>query len=188
MKNTARLCSHFTHGKENDVQEKKGVNAIYPGTFDPITNGHVDIIERARRIFDRLLVAVAEDSGKSTVFDAQERMELIKKVIEPQADIEVQIFKGLLVDFAARNNCFVIIRGIRAISDYEYEFQMAMMNRKLNKAVETVFLTPKEKYSFLSSRLVREVCALGGSLEGLVHPLVERELIKKVTASTVDLK
>jgi pantetheine-phosphate adenylyltransferase len=162
------------------VKKVKKFGAIYPGTFDPITFGHLDIIERAVNVFDSLIVAVAEDTGKSPLFTSSERAELVLKVLGPRENIQVQIFQGLLVDFASRNQTYVIIRGIRAISDFENEFQMAMMNRKLNPKIESVFLTPKEEYSFLSSRLAREVCSLGGSLKGLVPPLVERELLARV--------
>lgn len=149
--------------------------AIYPGTFDPITNGHIDIMCRALRVCDLLIVAVAQDSSKTTLFTAQERVKLISDVVNNR-NIVVTIFSGLLVDFAAQNQCNLIIRGIRAISDYEYEFQMALMNRRLKPDIETVFMTPQEEYSYLSSRLVKEVCSLGGNLEGLVPEKVEREL------------
>jgi pantetheine-phosphate adenylyltransferase len=166
--------------KEQNVKKTKKFGAIYPGTFDPITFGHLDIIERAVKVFDSLIVAVAEDTGKSPYFTSVERAGLVMKVLGQRENVRVEIFQGLLVDFAYRNQTYVIIRGIRAISDFENEFQMAMMNRKLNPKIESVFLTPKEEYSFLSSRLAREVCSLGGSLKGLVPPLVEKELIARV--------
>ncbi|MFC1849418.1 pantetheine-phosphate adenylyltransferase [candidate division CSSED10-310 bacterium] len=154
--------------------------AIYPGTFDPITNGHLDIVDRALQVFDSLIVAVAQNSSKSTLFTAPERSALINEVVGDRQNVTVEIFKGLLVDFAFKNKCCVIIRGIRAVSDFEYEFQMALMNRRLNQEIETVFMTPQEEYSFLSSGLVKEVCALGGSLKGLVPDIVEKELIQRL--------
>jgi len=154
--------------------------ALYPGTFDPVTNGHIDLVFRALHVCDFLIVAVAQDTVKNTLFSARERSSLIKSVIGRHDRIQVCIFNGLLVDFAAHNQCHLIIRGIRAISDYEYEFQMALMNRRLNADIETVFMTPHEEYSYLSSRLVKEVCALGGNLSGLVPDLVERKLKKRL--------
>jgi len=158
----------------------KSIIAIYPGSFDPVTNGHLDLIARGARIFDRLIVAVLQNLDKSPVFSAQERADMLREVTKEWPNVEVDLFDGLLVDYVRRRNAQVILRGIRAISDYEYEFQMALMNRRLEPNVETVFMMPAEKYSYLSSRIVREVVQLGGSIEGLVPPLVVERLKSKV--------
>jgi pantetheine-phosphate adenylyltransferase len=150
--------------------------AVCPGTFDPITNGHLDIIRRARRLFDRVIVAVLNNEEKSPLFSLSERMDLARESLKDMPEVEVDCFNGHLVDYARRRGAEAIVRGLRAISDFEYEMQMAMMNRRLDERVETVFLMPSEAYSFLSSRLVREVARLGGSLEGLVPPVVTRAL------------
>lgn len=159
-----------------NLMERK---AIYPGSFDPITNGHVDIIQRGKKIFDKIIVAVLDNPKKTPVFSTPERVEMIKKVFEGDTAVEVMAFDGLLVDFAQKNNTFVVIRGLRAISDFEYEFQMALMNRKLSSNFETLFMMPSLKYSFLSSNLVKEVFQLGGCIKDLVPPLVEEALKKK---------
>ena len=153
--------------------------AVYPGSFDPITNGHVDIIQRGLRIFDKIIVAVLENPVKNPLFSAEERVRMIKKVFEQENKIEVKSFHGLLVEFAARNKAQIVIRGLRAVSDFEYEFQMALMNRKLSEDVETFFMMPSVNYTFLRSKLVKEVFALGGSIKDLVPPLVERRLHEK---------
>ena len=158
----------------------KSVVAIYPGSFDPVTNGHLDLIARGARIFDRLVVAVLQNLDKSPLFSARERAEMLAEVTREWPNVEVDLFEGLLVDYVRRRNAHVILRGIRAISDYEYEFQMALMNRRLEPNVETVFMMPAEKYSYLSSRLVREVAQLGGPIDGLVPPLVIERLKSKV--------
>jgi len=150
--------------------------AVCPGTFDPITNGHLDIIRRARRLFDRVIVAVLNNEEKSPLFSLSERMDLARESLKDMPEVEVDCFNGLLVDYARRRGAEAIVRGLRAISDFEYEMQMAMMNRRLDEGVETVFLMPSETYSFLSSHLVREVARLGGSLQGLVPPVVTRAL------------
>jgi len=150
--------------------------AVCPGTFDPITNGHLDIIRRARRLFDRVIVAVLNNEEKSPLFSLSERMDLARESLKDMPEVEVDCFNGLLVDYARRRGAEAIVRGLRAISDFEYEMQMAMMNRRLDERVETVFLMPSETYSFLSSHLVREVARLGGSLQGLVPPVVTRAL------------
>jgi len=153
----------------------KSIAAIYPGSFDPVTNGHLDLIARGARIFDRLVVAVLQNLEKEPLFAAAERVEMLREVTTEWANVEVDLFDGLLVDYVRRQNAQVILRGIRAISDYEYEMQMALMNRRLASGVETVFMMPAERYSYLSSRLVREVARLGGNIEGLVPaPVVER--------------
>ncbi|MGC8891513.1 MAG: pantetheine-phosphate adenylyltransferase [Candidatus Saccharicenans sp.] len=153
--------------------------AIYPGSFDPITNGHVDIIQRGKKIFDKIVVAVLDNPKKTPVFSIEERVKMIEKTFEGDPAIEVTDFDGLLVDFAIKNNIQVVIRGLRAISDFEYEFQMALMNRKLSPEVETLFMMPSLKYSFLSSNLVKEVFQLGGCVKDLVPPPVEEALREK---------
>jgi pantetheine-phosphate adenylyltransferase len=147
--------------------------AVYPGSFDPIHNGHLDIIERCRPIFDEVVVAVLRNEEKKPLFSVEERIESIREMVG--SDVRVESFSGLLVDFMERQGASVVVRGLRAVSDFEYEFQMALMNRRLNQRVETVFLMPKEDYIYLSSRLVKEVFAFGGDLTGLVpEPVLER--------------
>jgi len=158
----------------------KTITAIYPGSFDPVTNGHLDLIDRGTKIFDHLIVAVLRNPEKDPLFSLQERMEMLREVTRPWANVEVDVFDGLLVDYVRRRKATVILRGIRAISDYEYELQMALMNRKLEPQIETVFMMPAEAYSYLSSRLVREIARLGGSIQGLVPPVVEHRLRTKV--------
>ena len=149
--------------------------AVYPGSFDPIHNGHLDIIDRCRGIFDEVLVAVLWNEGKQPLFSVEERVEIIRELVASRPDCRVESFSGLLVDFMDRVGARAVVRGLRAVSDFEYEFQMALMNRRLNPRVETVFMMPKEDYSYLSSRLVKEVYALGGDLSGLVPgPVLER--------------
>src|SRR5271170_2355503 len=154
------------------IERGKAVTAIYPGSFDPVTNGHLDLIARGARIFDRLVVAVLRNLDKAPLFSAHERAEMLREVTGEWSNVEVDLFDGLLVDYVRRREAQVILRGIRAISDYEYEFQMALMNRRLEPNVETVFMMPAEKYIYVSSRLVREVAQLGGQIDGLVPPLV----------------
>jgi pantetheine-phosphate adenylyltransferase len=153
--------------------------AVYPGSFDPITNGHVDIIRRGLEIFDQILIAVLENPKKRSLFSTKERVEMIQEIFTKNEDIEVKSFHGLLVDFAKTNDSKMIIRGLRAISDFEYEFQMALMNRKLDPKIETLFMMPSVNYSFLSSRIVKEVSMLGGCLESLVPGEVEDKLRAK---------
>jgi len=155
------------------------VIAVYPGSFDPVTNGHLDLIKRASKIFSRLFVAVLRNQDKDPMFEIDERLEMLRETTSAWPNVEVDSFHGLLADYARRKEARVILRGIRAVSDYEYELQMALMNRKLAPQVETVFLLPAEAYSFLSSRLVREVARLGGSLRGLVPTPVEERLKNK---------
>jgi len=154
--------------------------AIYPGSFDPVTNGHLDLIERASKLFGRLVVTVARNAEKAPMFTLQERVEMLREVTQPFPNVEVDTFDGLLVDYARRLGARVLVRGIRAISDYEYELQMALMNRRLEPQLETVFMLPAVEYSYLSSHLVRELAVLGGSLSGLVPPAVEQRLRIKV--------
>ncbi len=158
----------------------KPVIAIYPGSFDPVTNGHLDLIERGAKIFDQLIVAVLQNLEKDPLFTVAEREEMLREVTRTWPNVEVDVFKGLLVDYARQRSARVVLRGIRAISDYEYELQMALMNRKLEPELETVFMMPAEAYSYLSSRLVREIARLGGSIQGLVPPVVEQRLRTKV--------
>jgi pantetheine-phosphate adenylyltransferase len=153
--------------------------AVYPGSFDPITNGHVDIIRRGLEIFDEILVAVLENPKKKSLFSTKERVAMIQEIFANDEKVEVKSFHGLLVDFAVAHDSKMIIRGLRAISDFEYEFQMALMNRKLDPEIETMFMMPSLNYSFLSSRLVKEVSMLGGCLEGLVPAEVEDKLREK---------
>src|SRR6266542_4872993 len=152
------------------------VIAIYPGSFDPITNGHLDLIERGSRMFDRLIVSVLQNDSKRPLFSVEERKEMLGEVLHDYSNVEVDSFDGLLVDHAAARSATVLLRGIRAISDYEYELQMALMNRRLGPQIETVFMMAHETYSFISSRLIKEVFSLGGNITGLVPPSVEIRL------------
>src|SRR5262249_30795986 len=156
------------------------VRAIYPGSFDPLTNGHLDLIERGSKIFDRLIVSILRNSEKDPLFSLAERRSMIEQMTAQFGNVEVDTFEGLLVDYGVRKKATAVLRGIRAISDYEYELQMALMNRKLEPRLETVFMMPAETYSYLSSRLVREIARLGGSVKGLVPPLVEENLRRKL--------
>jgi pantetheine-phosphate adenylyltransferase len=153
--------------------------AINPGSFDPLTNGHVDIIQRGAKLFDRIVVAILLNVEKSPLFTVAERVDIAREVFADNPKVEVDTFDGLLVDYARRKHAGVIVRGLRAISDFEYEMQMALMNRNLNPNVETVFMMPAEPYTYVSSRLVKEVAALGGSVTNLVPRLVEERLRDK---------
>ena len=157
------------------------VTAVYPGTFDPLTNGHSDLVERASKFFDRLIVAVAgyPSPNKHPAFDLEERVRLARHVLKPYTNVEVTPFESLLVDFVEAQGARVILRGLRAVSDFEYEFQLASMNRQLVPRVETLFLTPAEQYSYISSSLVREVSALGGDVSRFVHPCVQEALTRR---------
>lgn len=160
----------------------KKVTAIYPGSFDPLTNGHLDLIERGSKIFGTLIVAILRNPEKDPLFSFAERQQMLQAIVQQRRwkNIEVDTFGGLLVDYAVRKKAEAVLRGIRAISDYEYELQMALMNRKLEPRLETVFMMPALSYSYLSSRLVREIARLGGSVSGLVPDLVEERLRKKI--------
>jgi pantetheine-phosphate adenylyltransferase len=158
--------------------------AIYPGSFDPLTNGHVDIIQRGSRLFDRIVVGVLMNLEKSPLFTVPERVDIARAVFRGWTNVEVDTFDGLLVDYARSKRASVIVRGLRAISDFEFEMQMALMNRRLNPEVETVFMMPAEPYTYVSSRLVKEVVALGGSVTGLVPDVVEDRLRDKKLART----
>ncbi|HWF67558.1 MAG TPA: pantetheine-phosphate adenylyltransferase [Acidobacteriaceae bacterium] len=162
------------------------IRAIYPGTFDPLTNGHLDLIARGSKIFDHLVVAILNNSEKKPLFPVEERVEMISEATREFGNISVSTFDGLLVEFARQQQAQALLRGIRAISDYEYEFQMALMNRRLAPQLETVFMMPAEKYSYVSSRLIREVFDLGGSVEGLVPAsVVERMQARAGKSRTV---
>jgi pantetheine-phosphate adenylyltransferase len=154
----------------------QSIVAIYPGSFDPITNGHLDLIARGSRVVERLIVAVLKNESKQALFSVEERIETVREVVRPFANVEVASFDGLLVEYAASRGANLILRGIRAVSDYEYELQMALMNRRLRPELETAFLLAGEAYSFLSSHLVKEVVSLGGDVSGLVPPTVEAKL------------
>jgi pantetheine-phosphate adenylyltransferase len=159
--------------------------AIYPGSFDPITNGHLDLIERARRVFGSLIVAVLTNPDKLPLFTVMERVEMLQEATRGMPNVAVDTFGGLLVEYAKQKGAGIILRGIRAFTDYEYELQMAIMNRKLEPGIETVFLVPAESYTYVSSRLVREIFQNGGSVKGLVPPLVEDRLHQKVFQNKV---
>jgi pantetheine-phosphate adenylyltransferase len=156
--------------------ESLNVVAIYPGSFDPLTNGHLDLIERGSRLFDKLIVALLRNETKRPLFSIEDRVQMLRDVVAAYPNVEVDCFEGLLVEYARRRGAAAVLRGIRAISDYEYELQMALMNRRLGPEIETVFLLASEAHSFLSSRLVKEVFGLGGNISGLVPPLVEARL------------
>jgi pantetheine-phosphate adenylyltransferase len=153
--------------------------AVYPGMFDPVHNGHVDVIQRSRQIFDELIVAVVANPSKQPLFTVKERLEMIDEATSDISNFRIVAFDGLLIDLVARERADCIVRGIRAVSDFEYEFQMALMNRKLRSTVETVFLMPHEKYTYISSRLIKEVASFGTSVTGMVPPIVEKRLAEK---------
>jgi len=157
--------------------------AIYPGSFDPITNGHIDIILRGEKLFPRILIAVLENPKKETLFSTDERIKMIREIFKRHPAVEVKAFHGLLVEFAQKNRARIVIRGLRAVSDFEYEFQMALMNKKLNPRIETFFVMPNAKYAFLSSSLVKEAYALGGCIDDLVPDIVEKKLYEKFRKS-----
>jgi pantetheine-phosphate adenylyltransferase len=153
--------------------------AIYPGSFDPITNGHLDVIERASKLFDEVIVAITQNVEKEPLFSLEERLEVLRTTVGRNAGVRIGQFQGLLVDYAVAEKAHAVIRGLRAVSDFEYEFQMALMNRKLQGSVETIFLMPKEDYTYLSSRLVKEIARLGGDVSKFVPPDVARALREK---------
>ncbi|MBI4588565.1 MAG: pantetheine-phosphate adenylyltransferase [Candidatus Rokubacteria bacterium] len=153
--------------------------AVYPGMFDPIHNGHVDLIQRSLRLFDELIVAVVANPAKEPLFPVNTRLELIDEATGGLSNLRITSFDGLLIDLVARERADVIVRGIRAVSDFEYEFQMALMNRKLRDSVETVFMMPHERYTYISSRLIKEVASLGASVAGMVPPVVEKALAER---------
>jgi pantetheine-phosphate adenylyltransferase len=159
------------------------VTALYPGTFDPPTNGHLDLIQRGAKLFDHLIVAILNNPGKDPLFTVEERAEMLRESISGMSNVSVATFDGLMVDFARQQGATAVLRGIRAISDYEYEFQMALMNRRLAPDIETVFLQPAGRYSFVSSRMLKEVFAFGGDVSGLVPPNVLKRLRDRIGAS-----
>jgi len=157
--------------------------AIYPGSFDPVTNGHVDIAQRGLRLFDKIIVAILENPVKNFLFTVEERMEMLKSSFEEYPDIEVETFDGLLVDYAAKKDSIAILRGMRAVSDFEYEFQLALMNRKLNREVQTVFLMTSLRWIFTSSSIIKEAAQFGGDIKGMVPPIVNDKLKEKFKRS-----
>jgi len=159
------------------------VTALYPGTFDPPTNGHVDLIQRGARLFDHLTVAILSNPEKNPLFTVEERVEMLKEVTGSLANVSIATFEGLMVEFARKQGASAVLRGIRAISDYEYEFQMALMNRRLAPEIETVFLQPAGRYSFVSSRMLKEVFSFGGDVTGLVPPNVLKRLRGRISKS-----
>jgi pantetheine-phosphate adenylyltransferase len=163
------------------------VRAIYPGSFDPLTNGHLDLIERGSKIFEELIVAILRNSEKDPLFTLPERKEMLQEMVKHYPNVRVDSFDGLLVDYAMKKNAKAVLRGIRAISDYEYELQMALMNRKLQPQMETVFMASAETYSYLSSRLVKEIFRLGGSVRGLVPDLVEAKMREKLHGTDITI-
>jgi len=151
---------------------------VYPGSFDPVTNGHLDIIERAAKLFDKLIVAVLINSNKTPLFTVEKRLEFLKESCKGFENVEIESFEGLLIEFMKKKNANVIVKGLRAVSDFEYEFQMALMNSKLNPEIETVFMMTSNKYSYLSSSLIKEVAKFGGCVKGLIPEIVEKELYR----------
>jgi len=166
----------------------KGI-AIYPGSFDPVTNGHIDIAERGLKLFDKVIVAILHNPGKQALFTVEERMELLSLSLKDYPNIEIDTFDGLLVDYAARRNANAILRGMRAVSDFEYEFQLALMNRRLNRDIQTVFLMTGLRWIFTSSSIIKEAARFGGNINGMVPPEVNRRLKKKFgfSADNIDL-
>ncbi len=159
------------------------LTAVYPGTFDPITRGHEDLIQRAGRLFDRVIVAVAESRNKRPFFSMDERVDMTRAVLADMPHVRVEGFSGLLIDFVAAQGAIAVLRGLRAASDFEYEFQLAGMNRNLKPDIETLFLTPSEQYMFISASMIREIAQLGGDVTPFVHPLVARRLREKIRTS-----
>ena len=153
---------------------------VYPGTFDPITHGHTDIITRSLRVFDKVIVAVAPNPGKSPLFDLAERVEMVKLATKELAQVEVEPFEGLLVQYVRQRGARAVIRGLRAISDFEHEFQMALINRRLDQTVESVFFMPREEYTYLTSSIIKEVASLGGPVKDFVHPEVAKRLHQRL--------
>ena len=153
--------------------------AIYPGSFDPLTNGHLDVVQRAAKLFDRVIVAVAKNEGKNPLFTLPERVALVKKSVAHLPNVEAGSFDSLLVEYVVSRKAQAIVRGLRAVSDFEFEFQLALMNRKLNENIETIFMMPKDTYTFLSSRIVKEIARLGGEVGGFVPPQVQAALARK---------
>ncbi len=162
--------------------------AVYPGSFDPITNGHLDIVNRALEFVDELIIAILLNPEKKPLFTVKERMDMIARAIKPNEAVRIDQFDGLLVEYARKRGAGMILRGLRALTDFDYEFQMALMNRRLEPQIETVFLLPAEQYSYVSSKLVKEIAALGGSISGLVPPEVEERVRQKLGRTTKGIK
>lgn len=160
--------------------------AIYPGSFDPLTNGHLDVIERAIKLFDRVVVAVAKNESKQPLFTLKERVELVRRSVRHLKGVEADSFDSLLVDYVEEQKAQVIVRGLRALSDFEFEFQLALMNRKLNEKIETIFMMPKDTYTFLSSRIIKEIARLGGDISGFVPTPVQEALVAKLKGRRED--
>lgn len=158
----------------------KGITAVYPGTFDPMTLGHLDMVRRAAQLFEHIIVVVAAGHHKKTMFSLDERMAMAQELVQPFGNVSVQAFSGLMRDFVVAHGAKAMVRGLRAVTDFDYEFQLAGMNRSLMPDVETVFLTPGDKYQFVSSTLVREIATLGGEIDAFVHPMVAQRLLEKV--------
>ncbi len=158
------------------------LKVVYPGTFDPITRGHEDLIRRAARLFDEIVVAIAENRNKTPFFSLEERVGIAREVLADIPGVRVEGFSSLLIDFAAKHEAHIVLRGLRAVSDFEYEFQLAGMNRNLKPDIETIFMTPSDQYMFISSSMVREIARLGGDVSPFVHPLVMRRLSEKISA------
>jgi pantetheine-phosphate adenylyltransferase len=153
--------------------------AVYPGSYDPLTNGHIDIIERGLKIFDKVIVAILKNPSKNSLFSIEERMDILRETFQDRNEIEVDCFEGLLVNYLRKKNVTTVVRGLRAISDFEIEFQMALMNRRIEPQCETIFLVPSVHYSFVSSRLVKEIYQLGGEIKNMIPPVVDRKLKEK---------
>jgi pantetheine-phosphate adenylyltransferase len=158
--------------------------AIYPGSFDPLTNGHLDVVRRAAKLFDRVVVAIAKNDGKQPLFTLEERLSLVRRAVKHLANVEADTFDGLLVEYVINRKAQAIVRGLRAVSDFEFEFQLALMNRKLNENIETIFMMPKDTYTFLSSRIVKEIARLGGDVGTFVPAHVQDALIRKFSAGS----
>jgi pantetheine-phosphate adenylyltransferase len=156
---------------------------IYPGSFDPLTNGHLDVVQRATKLFDKVIVAVAKNDSKNPLFSLAERLELVQSCVKHLPNVEADSFDGLLVSYVEKRSAQAIIRGLRAVSDFEFEFQLALMNRKLNERVETIFMMPKDTYTFLSSRIVKEIASLGGDVSSFVPPTVQKALTARLLGS-----
>jgi pantetheine-phosphate adenylyltransferase len=158
---------------------------IYPGSFDPLTNGHLDLIQRATKLFDRVIVAVAPSESKQPLFTQEERLTMVEQAVQDWPNVQFEAFKGLLIEYVERRSAQAIIRGLRAVSDFEFEFQLALMNRKLNERVETIFMMPKDTYTFLSSRIVKEIASLGGDVSAFVPKHVQSALKMKLASAPV---
>ena len=173
------LTGDYDHDPDYDIIHRMKRIAVYPGSFDPVTNGHLDIIHRALEFVDELIIAILINTEKKALFTVQERMEMIRNCVPKNSALQLDQFDGLLVEYARKKKAQMIIRGLRAVSDFDYEFQMALMNRRLEAQIETVFLVPAEQYTYVSSRMVKEICQLGGAVRGLVPDEVEKRMQKK---------